>query len=554
MPVRTRSILRAAAAACLIALSAVSPADLDQLLPFPLTLKVKLLLYLALMTALLAAIFWRENREEEPAPARLPVSPWVILAAISALAVVYSRLIYAPCDDTYIFLVYAKNFIHGNGLTFNGAVVEGFSSPLWMALLALLGLARIPLPLLSEILSALSGIFALYAAYRLARVFLQDDRWALVVPLLLAASGDFVFYMGVGLENVLFSGLVTLALAVFAEDPHRALSRPGFSLLLAFTILARPEGVLVAAALLLWGLWTERALWPVLRTGLLLSAFLAPVMVAKRLYFGYWLPNTYYIKSNAGAANLRQGLLYLVQNGERYLALGALLAAFLFLVVKARQAKRLSKLLPLFGISLLWLGYVALNGGDNLVGGRALVAILPLAYVAVLAVIRLSQTRLPALALVSLVAASALMAGYLQDGQVQAHAARWRGTFPDRQASGLYLKANFPPETLVALNPAGIIPYYSELPTLDMLGLNDVFIAHQGKRDHSLPYGHQAGDGEYVLSQMPEVILFGAGMSQQPGGFISDREIWQSGFFQQHYRMQTWPGIGYAYVRIDSSP
>ncbi len=123
----------------------------------------------------------------------------------------YSRLIYAPCDDAYIFLVYATNWLAGNGPTFNGAVVEGFSSPLWLGLLTLTGLTRIPLPAVMQILSTLSGFFALYAAYRLAETLSGSRDWALFAPLLLAATGDFAFYMGVGLEEVLFAALLALA-------------------------------------------------------------------------------------------------------------------------------------------------------------------------------------------------------------------------------------------------------------------------------------------------------------------------------------------------------
>ena len=64
----------------------------------------------------------------------------IFLGLIVTAAVVLSRFLYAPSDDAYIFLVYAKNLLSGNGLTFNGTLVEGFSSPLWMALLPPLNL------------------------------------------------------------------------------------------------------------------------------------------------------------------------------------------------------------------------------------------------------------------------------------------------------------------------------------------------------------------------------------------------------------------------------
>jgi hypothetical protein len=152
------------------------------------------------------------------------------------------------------------------------------------------------------------------------------------------------------------------------------------------------------------------------------------------------------------------------------------------------------------------------------------------------------------LAIIAIFASVSLIFGYIFDPLVKKHSNDWQTSFVKRQRAGFYLRENFPPSTLVALNAAGIIPYYSQLATIDMLGLNDIHIAHQGKRDKELRYGHQVGDGLYVLSREPDVILFG-GLARKPGSFISDQEIWHSPQFQANYDLQEWQGIGYAYVK-----
>ncbi len=43
-----------------------------------------------------------------------------------------------------------------------------------------------------------------------------------------------------------------------------------------------------------------------------------PLLAARRLHYGFWLPNTYYVKSNAGLTNLRQGIDYLEKSLARY--------------------------------------------------------------------------------------------------------------------------------------------------------------------------------------------------------------------------------------------
>jgi hypothetical protein len=473
------------------------------------------------------------------------------------LAVIYSRLLYAPCDDAYIFLVYAKNLIQGNGLTFNGMVVEGFSSPLWVALISIFGLSGIDLPVLMQILSTLSGLFALFATYALSTVLLKEQTeqyqyWSLIPPALLAATGDFAFYLGSGLEQILFTGLIALGAAYFAKKSTSALNSITLPVILALAILTRPEGVLFAMAVFIQGIFVTKSIRPSIKSGLKLTAILAPILLLKRLYFGYWLPNTYYIKSGSGLANTLHGKVYLAQNLPRYLAVVILFALFFIISLRPKTRPIVKQIGWMVAFSLLWGVYIYLNGGDNLVGGRMLVPVLPLVYTCLVLLVQKNRVSIGIAGAAMLILSVIFIYGYAQDNYVQSHITRWQNNYKTRFAAGIYLKENFPPDTLIALNPAGIIPYYAELPTIDMLGLNNVYIAHSGKRDTSLPFGHQAGDGEYVLSQDPDILFFGGTAAKQPGDFISDREIAASDEFITHYQRKTWRGIGYPYLRVET--
>jgi hypothetical protein len=453
--------------------------------------------------------------------------PTLIFIGILVVAVTVSRLLYAPSDDAYIFLVYAKNFLQGNGLTFNEMIVEGFSSPLWMALLTLFGMLRVPLPLLMQILSTLSGLFTFYVTYRFSQKVLKDQFWALLPPILLAGSGDFVFYMGVGLEQVLFVGLIVLSISEAWDDPNSSLKGTKLAIIFTLLILTRPEGGLFAFLILIWGLIRVKSIWLPTLTGIKLTAMLTPILILRRLYFGFWLPNTYYVKSNSGLMNQNLGKVYLIRNGLRYWPIVVLVIILLLIMLGRKNFRELAVVSPLFLMSAAWGGYVWVVGGDNLVGGRMLVPVLPLIFIATIMMMKNVIPKPGWAAAIVLLSATLTFIGYTQNEFVQVHAQRWRRNFPVRQAAGLHLRENFPQDTLVALNPAGIIPYYSELPTIDMLGLNDEYIGHFGKRDYTLDFGHQAGDGYYVLSREPDVILFGGGVSAKPGDLISDREISQ---------------------------
>ena len=53
---------------------------------------------------------------------------------------------------------------------------------------------------------------------------------------------------------------------------------------------------------------------------------------------------------------------------------------------------------------------------------------------------------------------------------------RWVQGTREGEIVGRFLKAQFPASSpLLAIDSAGVIPFFSELPTVDMLGLNDSF-------------------------------------------------------------------------------
>ncbi|MFQ5600634.1 MAG: hypothetical protein ACE5G2_08770, partial [Candidatus Krumholzibacteriia bacterium] len=73
---------------------------------------------------------------------------------------------------------------------------------------------------------------------------------------------------------------------------------------------------------------------------------------------------------------------------------------------------------------------------------------------------------------------------------------------------GEWLRAHAAESTLVATNGAGSLPYFSELPVIDMLGLTDAHIART-RPDPSQWIGHEKGDAAYVLGRRPDIIVLG---------------------------------------------
>ena len=71
--------------------------------------------------------------------------------------------------------------------------------------------------------------------------------------------------------------------------------------------------------------------------------------------------------------------------------------------------------------------------------------------------------------------------------------------------TGKLLKEKHPHSTL-AISAAGKVPFYSELPTIDMLGLNDRHIGKSKVITKKHRPGHSKFDPKYVLSKKPDLI------------------------------------------------
>lgn len=465
------------------------------------------------------------------------IADYFPVIGITAILLAHAIYVYAPCDDAYIYLVYVKSFLEGKGFTYNGEVVQGFSSILWPWLIVPLGILKIELPRAMEALSIFSAIFVLAASYTIGIRLGLTKVQAAIPGAVLAFTGDFVFYAGNGLETLLFAGMVLVVVSfLFHPEPKQALSEKWLLIALFLLVLVRPEGLLVSIIVIGWLTYVSRN--PASGMALLLKLLLMlfPIYLVLKITYGDWLPATYYAKSGAGLANLEQGLLYTTNFVKLYFP-----AIILFILSLALRWKKIGKAaLPITLLLLAWFAQVTVQGGDNMVGFRMYLPILPVIYLVIVYAFRDVPIRLFSIVAVGVVAYmfwtynfGAFMSG-AREISVRQHADQWRNGYPQRKALGLWLKDTFMPGTKVALSAAGIIPYFSGLPTIDMLGLNNRYIALYGHRDRSLLYGHQAGDGGYVLNNSPGVIFLGRGLL--PGEwFLSDREIWQDPRFKRDY-------------------
>ena len=228
------------------------------------------------------------------------------LVAMAALVLFTEYVAREPVDDAGISIAYARTFVNGGGFRINpeSAITEGFSNPTWTFLLATLELFHVDSMLWIRPLGILFGTLALPLVMlwgpiaERRRLQLEDS----VAPLVACAHSAYGHWIQGGLETGLLVFAITL-LGVFAlgRQTERRAALLGASA--ALVVLTRPEGALYAAAAgcgwLLIMRCDKRRPGRIDVIGLLVAIVpIAGYLAFRRLYFGEWLPNTYFAKKD----------------------------------------------------------------------------------------------------------------------------------------------------------------------------------------------------------------------------------------------------------------
>ncbi len=226
---------------------------------------------------------------------------------------------YVLFDDAMISMRYAYNLAHGNGLVWNvGQRVEGFTNPLWVFYMALLHLLPISLPQMSLPVQ-ITGAVLLAANLFFVRRIVEHFTGSLLA--MLAAVAFTAFYAPLlswgllGMEVSLLALMLTAVVSMILSNGMERFS-PWPYIILAVSTLVRFD-MAVPYLVIFAVMWfvqkqyrRQHLLW-----GLgLLVLFLGLQTVARYLYYGQLLPNTYYLKVEGWPFSLRilRGLYALV--------------------------------------------------------------------------------------------------------------------------------------------------------------------------------------------------------------------------------------------------
>ncbi len=325
-------------------------------------------------------------------------------------------------DDGLIVLRTVRQVLAGNGPVFNiGERVETNTSPLWTAILSVLGLIPgVPLEWISVVAGLVFSVAGLFFGLDGARRLYQPLAFHGLAPagaLVVCALPPFRDFATSGLET----GLITLWLGGTWWLLVRRLSTMDelrtwpVALVAGLGPLVRPDLALFSGVALV-------ALWVLLRPGLRpalgLLAVAAGLPLAYQVfrmgYYGLLTPNTALVKE-ASEANWGRGWAYLADLFQPYwLLLPVLLLAAAFLTMKSTMDRTFAVLtaVPLVGAVLLSL-YVIRVGGDFMHGRMLLPALFCLLLpVLVLPMTRVTTAFLLAVGIWAFVAAASLRPPY----------------------------------------------------------------------------------------------------------------------------------------------
>lgn len=420
-------------------------------------------------------------------------------------------------DDAYISFRYAENLVAGEGLTYNpGERVEGYSNLLHVlvaaALLLVVDRSRIYVAVSLMNLALLAA--GLLVFHRLARRK-PGVELAFTAAVLLALAPPLWAWSASGMETI---GVLVLQLWLWLlfelwDEEARPPMGP-LAAVLGLLVFVRADGfvsIAIGAAYWLARREGKRALL----TAAVASPFLLLSFGARFLYYGRFLPNTYYAKVGGPLdERLANALAHLSDLAvERGLLLHLLAVAFVLAWELAAGRSRRLPFGPFFAAALI--AYWLYIGGDHF-GDRFLLLVFPVGIVILLDLFRDAPRRAARVFLV-IVVLFVQLRPLVENPRFQYGLERYDGWITlGRQLGERY------DDRLLAVDAAGKIPFFSGLDAVDMRGLIDPHIGAVAVDRFRHP-GHNKMDPGYVLERRPDLIATwiwpdldaGAGLSRQ---------------------------------------
>jgi arabinofuranosyltransferase len=497
----------------------------------------------------------------------------IILSSITAIVLFAHASYYYPflSDDALISLRYAARLIDGEFLTWNnGEYVEGYSNLLWILMNAAIALFGIDLIVTVRLLGFIC-VLLIPVLFYYDRIFKQgktiNDLY--LGALFYSFSAPIVVWAIGGLEQPLLMLLFAFSLYLiprFFADSFNPKNILILGLTFSLMILTRPDTPLFIVAFAIAFIFHRSPLQKPQKIIALFKILSFPIatfigqLTFRMIYYNDFLPNTAYVKITPSGYHLLNGLEYVF--GALFFMLP--FSIFAFKQLFSSKWKSNPSYLYILIFLMLYFPYLIFIGGDIFPAYRHM-GVVVVAFIWLILdsnhqimsfLSRIERFSGKAIKPVLISCFVLLFIGlqFVNTPSRRAKHERWEWIGKEL---GINLKQAFADaQPLVAVTAAGCIPYWSELPALDMLGLNDKHIAKNRPVDvGDGMLGHELGDAEYVLSRKPDLIIFNIGTYPT---FRTGRELEQIEKFHAEYKpisiyLQESDFHSKVYIRLNSS-
>lgn len=459
----------------------------------------------------------------------LLTSPILIIGLL--LAWIFTGKTFRGIDDANIYFIYMRNISEGFGFVYQQGAenVEGFTSLSWTLLGSLLYKINSNIHVLLIIINLviyfyLFKIIYQFLYYEYAEKYKQ--YYLFCILLLLNSSGFITWNVFSLLETGLWTFTITF-LTINTLLPNNSRRYLTFNIFLILLVFTRPESLLLGFLFLIGKTFSYYNEYKKINTKqIILSLCVLSVSIItlyswRYINFNVLFPNTYYAK-------VAGGLFEKVENGISYdilfikenliwllLILFSLLFFIIVLIRKGTIPKKQFNFLFLLSVLLISFAIPLLVGGDHFGLYRFFQAYIPSFILLFIYLIDASfqKSYIQKIVLIILLVLSIISTKY---GLIKTFYSKenlpskieWKIVKTNKQQAILlndFFKdaSSYPKLGVLA---AGAMSYYYNGQSVDLLGLNNVEMAHAPKNLHG-PKNHSSFNKKVFYKQAPDLLI-----------------------------------------------
>lgn len=293
-------------------------------------------------------------------------------------------------DDANIYFVYVRNLYEGNGFVYNmgGVRVEGFTSFLWTILLTVIyALKFLPFETTVLVFSFLITSTTVFLYFRFVKLHFSESLGWVMAGYILLTPGFIDWNVFTLMDICLWIMAISAVTLLLIAKRYNAWFY-GITIALPFI---RPEGLALCFIILVLKIFQDYAngnhLKNAIKKNLIfllgITATVSALTIFRLSYFGYPVPNTFYAKVSMSVGdNIRMAFFYFYDTLRHTTWVPfVLLALCLFQFFSKKfwtNWKLNSTTISLTLITLFFLGYPFLSGGDHFKYSRFFQPVFPL--------------------------------------------------------------------------------------------------------------------------------------------------------------------------------